>query len=94
MAFLLTWHGTLLCRHRPSGTLVHRPLLPAADDAEPVVLDMPIEQLQPGFGHHLRASPPELPPNPAGGLQRFRMQWNTDQRTIMLAHEDDSCQRS
>jgi hypothetical protein len=87
MAFLLTWHGTLLCRHRPSGTLVHRPLLPAADDAEPVVLDVPIEQLQPGFGHHLRAAPPELPLNPAGGLQRFRMQWNTDQRTIMLAHE-------
>jgi hypothetical protein len=54
MAFLFTWHGTLRCRHRQSGALVHRPLLPASDDIEPVVLDLPIEQLQLSFGHHLR----------------------------------------
>jgi hypothetical protein len=88
MAFLLTWHGTLLCKHRPSGALVHRPLSPTSDDVEPVVLDLPTEQLQLTFGHHLRELLPELPPNAPGELQRFRLQWAGDQRTIFLQHED------
>ena len=87
MAFLLTWHGTLLCRLRQGGGLVHRPPLPVSDDVEPVVLDLPVEQLQPGFGHHLRATLPELPVNPPGELQRFRLQWAGDQRTVTLQHE-------
>ena len=70
MAFLLTWHGTLLCRHRESGALVHRPMSPAAGDADPVALDLPIELLQPGFSDHLRATLPELPVNLPGALQR------------------------
>jgi hypothetical protein len=61
--------------------------LPVADDTEPVVLDLPIEQLQSGFGHHLRASLPELPVNPPGALQRFQPQWAVDRRTITLQHE-------
>lgn len=84
MAFLLTWHGTLLCRQRQSGTLVHRPLVPSQDDVEPVVLDVPIEQLQPAFAHHLRAMLPELPDHPAGGLQMFQLRWGSDQRTVTL----------
>jgi hypothetical protein len=87
MAFLLTWHGTLVCKLRHSGALVHRPLSPASDDVEPVVLDLPIEHLQPGFGHHLRATLPELPVNPPGELQRFRLHWAGDQRTVTLQHE-------
>lgn len=87
MAFLLTWHGTLLCRLRQGGGLVHRPPSPVADDVQPVVLDLPIEQLQPGFGHHLRATLPELPVNPPGELQRFRLQWAGDQRTVTLQHQ-------
>jgi hypothetical protein len=73
MAFLLTWHGTLLCRLRQGGGLVHRPPSPVSDDVEPVVLDLPIEQLQPDFGLHLRATLPELPVNPPGELQGFRL---------------------
>ena len=84
---LLTWHGTLLCRLRQGGGLVHRPPAPVSDDVEPVVLDLPIEQLQPGFGLHLRATLPELPANPPGELQRFRLQWAGDQRTVTLRHE-------
>lgn len=87
MAFLLTWHGTLLCRHRQTGALVHRALSPASDDGEPVVLDLPIEQLQPGFAHHLRATLPELPDHAPGELQRFRLQRAGDQRTVTLQHE-------
>lgn len=87
MAFLLTWHGTLLCRHRQRGDLVHRPLPVVADDAEPVVLDLPIELLQPGFSHHLCAALPELPNNPPGELREFRMQWGGDQRTISLQRD-------
>ena len=37
---------------------VHRPSRPVMGDAGAVVLDLPIEQLQPGFGHHLRATLP------------------------------------
>jgi hypothetical protein len=88
MAFLLTWHGTLLCRHRQSGALVHRPPSPASDDVVPVALDLPMEQLQPGFGHHLHATLPQLPANPPGELQRFRLQWAGDQRTITLQHDE------
>jgi hypothetical protein len=88
MAFLFTWHGTLLYRHRQSGALLHRPPWPAADDVEPVVLDLPIEHLQPGFGHHLRKTLPDLSPHPPGELQRFRLQWGADQRTITLRHDD------
>jgi hypothetical protein len=87
MAFLLTWHGTLLCRHRESGALVHRPLSPLAGDAEPVALDLPIELMQPGFGHHLRATLPELPVNPPGALLQFSLRWAGDQRTVTLQHD-------
>ena len=87
MAFLLTWHGTLLCRLRQGGGLVHRPPLPVSDDVEPVVLDLPVERLQPGFGHHLRAALPALPVNPPGEMQRFRLQWAGDRRTVTLQHE-------
>ena len=54
MVFLLTWHGTLLCRRR-DGALVHRPLADRSEDAAPVELDMPIERLRAEFSHHLRA---------------------------------------
>jgi len=85
MAFLLTWHGTLLCRQRQSGALVHRPLLPAAqDDVEPIALNVPIELLQPSFSNHLRAAQPELPANPPGELQRFQLAWSDDCRTVIL----------
>jgi len=88
MAYLLTWSGTLLCRHRHSGALLHRAIAPDMGDLEPIVLDLPTEQLQPGFGHHLRATLPDLPASASGMLQRFRPQWAEDQRTITLQHDD------
>jgi hypothetical protein len=87
MAFLLTWHGTLLCRRRQGGVLVHCPLANISDDVEPVVLDLPIEQLRADFGHHVRATMPELPSHPPGSLQRFRLQRSADQQTITLGYE-------
>jgi hypothetical protein len=86
MAFLLTWHGTLLCRHRHSGALIHRPLLPAVqDDAEPVTLDVAIQLLQPGFSDHVRAAQPKLPVTPPGELRQFQLHWGDDQRTVTLS---------
>src|SRR5690242_18331968 len=86
MAFLLTWHGTLLCRHRHSGALIHRPLLPAVqDDAEPVTLDVAIHLLQPGFSDHVRAAQPKLPVTPPGELRQFQLHWGDDQRTVTLS---------
>ena len=81
MVFLLTWHGTLLCRRR-DGVLVHRPLADRSEDAPPVELDMPIERLRVDFSHHLRGVLPELPDHPPGALQGFRMRWAADQRTL------------
>ena len=86
MAFLLTWHGTLLCRHRHSGALIHRPLLPAVqDDAEPVTLDVAIQLLQPGFSDHVRAAQPQLPVTSPGELRQFQLRWGDDQRTVTLS---------
>jgi hypothetical protein len=82
MAFLLTWHGTMLYRQRQSGALVHRPLLDAGDDVDPVVLELPIERLNPGFTHHLRKTLPELPDETPGALRHFRLHWSNDQRTV------------
>ena len=81
MVFLLTWHGTLLCRRR-DGVLVHRPLADRSEDAAPVELDMPIERLRAEFSHHLRAVLPELPAHAPGPLQGFHMRWAADQRTL------------
>jgi hypothetical protein len=88
MTFLLTWHGTLLCRKRQGGVLVHCPPADISDVVEPVVLDLPIELLRGEFGNHVRAVMPELPTHPPGSLQRFRLQRSADQQTITLRHED------
>jgi hypothetical protein len=64
---------------------VHRPPSPATDDLEPVVLDLPIEQPQHGFGHH-RATLPERPANPPGEVQGLRGTAD-DQRTITLQRQ-------
>jgi hypothetical protein len=88
MAFLLTWHGTLLCRHRQRGDLVHRPLPAASDDVDRVMLDLPIELLQPGFSHHLQATLPELPITLPDEWRDYRVQWGGDQRTISLRRDN------
>ena len=61
----MAWHAAVQTspRRRPRAS---PSVAGHADDVEPVVLDLPIEQLQPGFGHHLRATLPELPVNPSG----------------------------
>ena len=80
-------HGTARCcadfAKAAASCIVLRRLL--ADDVEPVVLDLPVERLQPGFGHHLRATLPELPVNPPGEMQRFRLQWAGDRADRHLA---------
>ena len=87
MVYLLTWHMSLVCVHRQSGALVHRALPLIADDVEPAVLDVPLEFLQPSFAHYLQAISPTLPDSPPGILQKFRMQWTSDQRTITFEQE-------
>lgn len=84
MVFLLTWHGTLLCRRRDAA-LVHRPLADRSEDAAPVELDMPIERLRAEFSHHVRAVLPELPAHAPGPFQGFHMQWAADQRTLYFS---------
>ena len=87
MAYLLTWHGTLVCRLRPSGVVVHRPLTSSFDDVEPVTVDLPADQLHIDLAHHLRAELPTLPPHPPGVLESFGMGWSRDQRTLQFQRD-------
>jgi len=54
MTALLTWQGTLLCRHRTTGGLVQRTFDSALDDADLVDIGIPAEQMQVTFANHLR----------------------------------------
>ena len=54
MTFLLTSHGTLICRDRDSGMLVHRPLAAAMAAAETLDIGDLTSVLQVGMSHFLR----------------------------------------
>jgi hypothetical protein len=56
MAFLLTRHGTLVCRHLRNGSLVQRPPTMSFDDVEPLMVGLPMDNLYAGFGHFMRGS--------------------------------------
>ena len=56
---------------RQGSGLVHRSPSPVTDDVELVVLDLPMEQLQPGFGHHLRAALPDCRSIPLASYSGF-----------------------
>ena len=56
MTYLLTSHGTLLCRERASGNLVHRPIANALEDADILDIGDVTQALQVDFSHFLRDS--------------------------------------
>ena len=54
MTYLLSGLGTLVCRVRHSGALVHRPLTAPLGDADGLDIGDPTPSLQVGLGHFLR----------------------------------------
>ena len=52
--YLLTPHGTLVCRHRASGVVRQRPIIDPQTDSEPVSIDELASLRQPGLGQLLR----------------------------------------
>lgn len=54
MTYLLTSHGTLVCRHTSRGELVHRPLMDPGTDVEMLDIGVPVQHLRTGLGHFLR----------------------------------------
>jgi hypothetical protein len=62
LTYFLTFQGTLLCAAVDAGvlTLVQRPVDGEGNDAQPVAVDLPVEQLRPGFDQFLTNTQPVL----------------------------------
>jgi len=87
LTYFLTFQGTLLCAAVEAGVLalVQRPVAAVGNDAQPVVVDMPVEQLRPGFDQFLTNAPPTL--DRAVQFGRFgtvRLGRAKDQRCVTL----------
>ena len=86
MTFLLTYHGTLLCRD--GGKLVHRP----ADNrsgVSAVQLDLSWDRLRSDFDRNLRASAAEIRSTlSTGDLAGFTLHVEPNRRSVFLSQDD------
>ncbi|MCB8882733.1 hypothetical protein ACELLULO517_20985 [Acidisoma cellulosilytica] len=86
MTFLLTYHGTLLCRD--GAKLVHRSVDNRAG-VSPVRLDLPWERVRSDFDRNLRAKPAEIRSTvPFGDLAGFTLHIEPDRRSVLLSQGD------
>jgi len=88
VTYFLTFQGTLLCVTAEAAllALVQRPVDAIGNDAAPVGVDLPIEQLRPGFDQFLSNIPPVLAQ--VVGLDRFgpvQLGRANDQRCVTLS---------
>jgi hypothetical protein len=85
MTYLLTGLGTLVCRRRADGALVHRPLDGAAGDADALDIGDVTHAMQVGLGHFLRDDDASLYfPLESGPLQGWTAIRTEDRRSIAL----------
>jgi hypothetical protein len=86
VTFLLTYHGTLLCRN--GARLVHR----SADNragVSAIRLDLPWERIRSDFDRNLRADPAEIRSAvPFGDLAGFTLHVEPDRRSVLLSRDD------
>jgi hypothetical protein len=86
VTFLLTYHGTLLCRD--GAKLVHR----SADNrygVSAIRLDLPWERVRSDFDRNLRAAPTEIQSQvPFGDLAGFTLHIEADHRSVLLSQKD------
>jgi hypothetical protein len=87
MTALLTWDGSVLCRHRRTGEVVRRPLSHSFDDAEPLDIGLPVEALHASFENYLRADDDLSFDIAEGPLQGWHVSRSADRRSIVLTRE-------
>ncbi len=82
LTYFLTFQGMLLCVAQEAGVLalVQRPVDAVGNGAEPIGIDLPLEQLRPGFDQFLTDAPPAL--DLPAALHRFG--------TIQLGRANDN----
>jgi hypothetical protein len=87
LTYFLTFQGTLLCAAVEAGVLalVQRPVDGGGNDAQPVVVDIPVEQLRPGFDQFLTNAPAALDRTVAfGPFGTVQLDRARDQRCVTL----------
>jgi hypothetical protein len=86
VTFLLTHHGTLLCRS--GAKLVHR----AADNrtgVTPIRLDLAWDRIRSDFDRNLRANPAEIRSSiPLGDLAGFTLHIEPNRRSVLLSQDN------
>lgn len=88
MTHLLTWHGTVLCRDRSRGAVVHRPLDGLFDDVDILDIGDPVTALQVDTGHFMRDDADALLITLAGGsLAGWTISRAPDHRGLRLTQE-------
>lgn len=88
MTILLTWQGSVLCRHRTNGSLVQRPIDHAFDDAEPVELGVSADALQMSFANYLRNDPSLRHELAAGPLRGWILTRSKDARSVNVSQNE------
>jgi len=85
MTVLLSWQGTIVCRHRGDGSLVQRPVNDRFDDADPVDIGMPAAALSASFADHLRNDTSLACEVATGALQGWNITRAADSRSLNLS---------
>lgn len=85
MTILLTWQGSVLCRHRTNGSLVQRPLDHGFDDADPVELGLSADAVQVSFANHLRADTDLRLELAGGALRGWLLTRSKDARSVNIS---------
>jgi hypothetical protein len=86
MSRLLSSHGTLICRDRKSGVLLHRTLTANFDDVDVLEVDDALQVLSPNFGHYMRDDVSALRLLlDRGFLAGWTITRSPDQRSLMLS---------
>jgi hypothetical protein len=87
MTVLITWQGSVLCRHRTNSSLVQRGIASGFEDADPIDPGVPFEALEVSFTAHLRADANIDITLPTGPLRGWRVTRARDGRTLNLSHD-------
>ncbi len=88
MTHLLTWHGTVLCRDRARGALIHRPLTGSFADSDILEIGDLNPVFQADIGHFLRDDADALLITLAGGpLAGWTISRAPDHRSLVLSRQ-------
>lgn len=86
-SYLLSWQGTLLCRHKETGQLVQRPLRAPPDDADLVNIAARTVDLQVSFANYLRNDTALTIDIAAGPLTGWQVVRARDDRAVNVVRD-------